>query len=109
MQDGEPYLAGTARPVVALMSAATAAEAGRPTAIRSPWPPTGARSRCPSRWCRWPTTWSGFRPPACPGRGHAAEIAPYPGDTLQLVTPAAVQAGSTIAPGWARVTARWSP
>ncbi len=28
MQDGEPYLAGTARPAVALMSAATAEEAG---------------------------------------------------------------------------------
>jgi NADH-quinone oxidoreductase subunit G len=28
MQDGEPFLAGTARPVVARMSAATAAEAG---------------------------------------------------------------------------------
>jgi NADH-quinone oxidoreductase subunit G len=28
MSDGEPYLAGTARPVVARMSAATAAEAG---------------------------------------------------------------------------------
>src|SRR5262249_16566245 len=28
MQDGEPYLAGTARPTVAKMSAATAAEAG---------------------------------------------------------------------------------
>jgi NADH-quinone oxidoreductase subunit G len=28
MQDGEPFLAGTARPAVALMSAATAAEAG---------------------------------------------------------------------------------
>jgi len=28
MQDGEPYMAGTARPVVARMSAATAAEAG---------------------------------------------------------------------------------
>jgi NADH-quinone oxidoreductase subunit G len=28
MQDGEPYLAGTARPVVARLSAATAAEAG---------------------------------------------------------------------------------
>ena len=28
MQDGEPYLAGTARPVVARMSAVTAAEAG---------------------------------------------------------------------------------
>ena len=28
MQAGEPYLAGTARPVVARMSAATAAEAG---------------------------------------------------------------------------------
>ena len=28
MQDGEPYLAGTARPAVARMSAATAAEAG---------------------------------------------------------------------------------
>jgi len=28
MQDGEPALAGTARPVVARMSAATAAEAG---------------------------------------------------------------------------------
>ena len=28
MQDGEPFLAGTARPAEALMSAATAAEAG---------------------------------------------------------------------------------
>jgi NADH-quinone oxidoreductase subunit G len=28
MQDGEPFLAGTARPVVARMSAATAAQAG---------------------------------------------------------------------------------
>ena len=28
MQDGEPYLAGTARPAVARVSAATAAEAG---------------------------------------------------------------------------------
>ena len=28
MQDGEPFLAGTARPVVARMSAATAAESG---------------------------------------------------------------------------------
>jgi NADH-quinone oxidoreductase subunit G len=28
MQDGEPYLAGTARPVVARVSAATAADAG---------------------------------------------------------------------------------
>jgi NADH-quinone oxidoreductase subunit G len=28
MQDGEPFLAGTARPPVAMMSAATAAEAG---------------------------------------------------------------------------------
>jgi len=28
MQDGEPFLAGTARPVVARVSAATAAEAG---------------------------------------------------------------------------------
>ena len=30
MQDGEPHLAGTARPSVALMSAATAAAAGVP-------------------------------------------------------------------------------
>jgi NADH-quinone oxidoreductase subunit G len=38
MQDGEPNLAGTARPAVAKMSAATAAEAGLavPSAARAP-------------------------------------------------------------------------
>ena len=34
LQDGEPHLAGTARPPVARLSAATAAEIGAPRAIR---------------------------------------------------------------------------
>ncbi len=94
MQDGEPSLAGTARPVVARMSAATAAEAGAadgdkvtvatgrgsvtvpvevvPMADHVVWLPAaglpqGARA------------------------GAAAESAPYPGDSE-----AAAQAGTTI-------------
>jgi len=46
MQDGEPNLAGTARPAVAKMSAATAAEAGVtvPTGARASDPPPRGRS-----------------------------------------------------------------
>jgi NADH-quinone oxidoreductase subunit G len=88
MQDGEPALAGTARPVVARMSAATAAEAGVadgdkvtvaadrgsvtvpvevvPMADHVVWLPTASLAR-------------------------AAETAPYPGDQEP-----AVQAGPTL-------------
>ncbi len=91
MQDGEPSLAGTARPVVARMSAATAAEAGTadgdkvtvatdrgsvtvpvevvPMADHVVWLPAAGLARA----------------------GAAAESPPYPGDRE-----AAVQAGSTI-------------
>ena len=91
MQDGEPSLAGTARPVVARMSAATAAEAGVadgdkvtvatgrgsvtvpvevvPMADHVVWLPTAGLARA----------------------GAAAESAPYPGDSE-----AAAQAGTTI-------------
>ena len=91
MQDGEPSLAGTARPVVARMSAATAAEAGAadgdkvtvatdrgsvtvpvevvPMADHVVWLPAAGLARA----------------------GTAAESVPYPGDPE-----AAVQAGTTI-------------
>jgi NADH-quinone oxidoreductase subunit G len=91
MQDGEPSLAGTARPVVARMSAATAAEAGvadgdkvtvatgrgsvtvpvevMPMADHVVWLPTAGLARA----------------------GTVAESAPYPGDQE-----AAAQAGTTI-------------
>jgi NADH-quinone oxidoreductase subunit G len=91
MQDGEPSLAGTARPVVARMSAATAAEAGAadgdkvtvatgrgsvtvpvevvPMADHVVWLPAAGLARA----------------------GTAAESAPYPGDSE-----AAAQAGTTI-------------
>ncbi len=91
MQDGEPSLAGTARPVVARMSAATAAEAGTadgdkvtvatdrgsvtvpvevvPMADHVVWLPAAGLARA----------------------GAAAESAPYPGDQDP-----AVQAGTTI-------------
>jgi len=91
MQDGEPSLAGTARPVVARMSAATAAEAGAadgdkvtvatdrgsvtvpvevvPMADHVVWLPTAGLARA----------------------GTAAESVPYPGDPE-----AAAQAGTTI-------------
>ena len=91
MQDGEPSLAGTARPVVARMSAATAAEAGVadgdkvtvatgrgsmtvpvevvPMADHVVWLPAAGLARA----------------------GAAAESAPYPGDSE-----AAAQAGTTI-------------
>jgi NADH-quinone oxidoreductase subunit G len=91
MQDGEPSLAGTARPVVARMSAATAAEAGAadgdkvtvatgrgsvtvpvevvPMADHVVWLPAAGLARA----------------------GTAAESAPYPADSE-----AAAQAGTTI-------------
>ncbi len=91
MQDGEPSLAGTARPVVARMSAATAAEAGVadgdkvtvatgrgsvtvpvevvPMADHVVWLPAAGLARA----------------------GTAAENVPYPGDPE-----AAAQAGTTI-------------
>ena len=91
MQDGEPSLAGTARPVVARMSAATAAEAGVadgdkvtvatgqgsvtvpvevvPMADHVVWLPAAGLARA----------------------GAAAESVPYPGDPE-----AAAQAGTTI-------------
>ena len=91
MQDGEPSLAGTARPVVARMSAATAAEAGMadgdkvtvatdrgsvtvpvevvPMADHVVWLPAAGLARA----------------------GAAAESPPYPGDQEP-----AVQAGTTI-------------
>ena len=91
MQDGEPSLAGTARPVVARMSAATAAEAGAadgdkvtvatgrgsvtvpvevvPMADHVVWLPGAGLARA----------------------GAAAESVPYPGDPE-----AAAQAGTTI-------------
>jgi NADH-quinone oxidoreductase subunit G len=91
MQDGEPSLAGTARPVVARMSAATAAEAGAadgdkvtvatgrgsvtvpvevvPMADHVVWLPAAGLARA----------------------GAAAENVPYPGDPE-----AAAQAGTTI-------------
>jgi NADH-quinone oxidoreductase subunit G len=94
MQDGEPSLAGTARPVVARMSAATAAEAGTadgdkvtvatdrgsvtvpvevvPMADHAVWLPAAGLARAGAD----PTT---------------AESVPYPGDQE-----AAAQAGTTI-------------
>jgi anaerobic selenocysteine-containing dehydrogenase len=91
MQDGEPSLAGTARPVVARMSAATAAEAGAadgdkvtvatgrgsvtvpvevvPMADHVVWLPAAGLARAST----------------------AAENVPYPGDPE-----AAAQAGTTI-------------
>ncbi len=91
MQDGEPSLAGTARPVVARMSPATAAEAGAadgdkvtvatkrgsvtvpvevvPMADHVVWLPAAGLARA----------------------GTVAESVPYPGDPE-----AAVQAGTTI-------------
>ena len=93
MQDGEPSLAGTARPVVARMSVATAAEAGVadgdkvtvatdrgsvtvpvevvPMADHVVWLPAAGFARA--------------------GAVPAAELAPYPGDQE-----AEVRAGSTI-------------
>ncbi len=46
MQDGEPYLAGTARAPVVRLSATTAAEIGAAEGNRSPSPRSGVRSRC---------------------------------------------------------------
>ena len=89
MQDGEPALAGTARPAVARMSAATAADAGAAdgdkvtvaTDLGSVTVPVEVVPMADH------VVWL----PAAGLPGNAAEIAPYPG-----YTEPAVQAGPTI-------------
>ena len=67
LQDGEPYLAGTARPPVARLSAATAAGISAPAEVTvSTW-----RGSVTYRWRspRCPTTWCGY--PELPGQRRA--------------------------------------
>jgi NADH-quinone oxidoreductase subunit G len=89
MQDGEPALAGTARPVVARMSAATAAETGAADGDKVTVATDRGSVTVPVEVVPMAdhVVWL----PAAGLPGDAAEIAPYPG-----YTEPAVQAGPTI-------------
>jgi NADH-quinone oxidoreductase subunit G len=89
MQDGEPALAGTARPVVARMSAATAAEAGAADGDKVTVATDRGSVTVPVEVVPMAdhVVWL----PAAGLPGNAAEIAPYPG-----YSEPAVQAGPTI-------------
>ena len=89
MQDGEPALAGTARPAVARMSAATAAEAGVANGDKVTVATDRGSVTVPVEVV--PMAGHVVWLPAAGLPGNNAEIAPYPGDT----EPAA-QAGPTI-------------
>ena len=89
MQDGEQALAGTARPVVARMSAATAAEAGAADGDKVTVATDRGSVTVPVEVVPMAdhVVWL----PAAGLPGNAAEIAPYPG-----YAEPAVQAGPTI-------------
>ena len=89
MQDGEPALAGTARPAVARMSAATAAEAGVADGDKVTVATDRGSVTVPVEVV--PMAGHVVWLPAAGLPGNNAEIVPYPGDT----EPAA-QAGPTI-------------
>jgi NADH-quinone oxidoreductase subunit G len=93
MQDGEPALAGTARPVVARMSAATAAEAGAADGDKVTVATDRGSVTVPVEVVPMAEHVVWLPAAGLPGNGagHAAEIAPYPG-----YTEPAVQAGPTI-------------
>jgi NADH-quinone oxidoreductase subunit G len=85
MQDGEPALAGTARPAVARMSAATAAEAGVADGDKVTVATDRGAVTVPVEVV--PMTGHVVWLPAAGLPEDAAEIAPYPGDA-ELTTPA---------------------
>ena len=93
MQDGEPALAGTARPVVARMSAATAAEAGAADGDKVTVATDRGSVTVPVEVVPMADHVVWLPAAGLPGNGagHAAEIAPYPG-----YPEPAVQAGPTI-------------
>ena len=95
MQDGEPALAGTARPAVARMSAATAAEAGAADGDKVTVATDRGSVTVPVEVVPMAdhVVWL----PAAGLPENAAEIAPYPGDALYPGdTGLAAQAGPTI-------------
>jgi NADH-quinone oxidoreductase subunit G len=99
MQDGEPALAGTARPVVARMSAATAAEAGAADGDKVTVATDRGSVTVPVEVVPMADHVVWLPAAGLPGNGagHAVEIATYSGDTLQPGdTGPAVQAGPTI-------------
>ena len=89
MQDGEPALAGTARPAVARMSAATAAEAGVANGDKVTVATDRGSVTVPVEVV--PMAGHVVWLPAAGLPGNNAEIAPYPGDTEPVA-----QAGPTI-------------
>jgi NADH-quinone oxidoreductase subunit G len=93
MQDGEPALAGTARPVVARMSAATAAEAGAADGDKVTVATDRGSVTVPVEVVPMADHVVWLPAAGLPGNGagHAAEVAPYPGYSEPVV-----QAGPTI-------------
>jgi NADH-quinone oxidoreductase subunit G len=91
MQDGEPYLAGTARPVVARMSAATAAEAGIAGGDKVTVATDHGSVTVPVDVVPMADHVVWLPAAGLTAAAAAAAVAPYPGDQGP-----AVQAGSTI-------------
>ena len=84
LQDGEPHLAGTARPPVVRLSAATAAEIGAADGDRwSPSAPTAARSRLPLEITDMPdrVVWL---PMNSPGSAVYAQLGAAAGDVVRI-------------------------
>ena len=107
MQDGEPALAGTARPVVARMSAATAAEAGAADGDKVTVATDRGSVTVPVEVVPMAdhVVWL----PAAGLPGNAAPGTP-PRSPRTPVTPSPrSRPDPPSAPGWARGTARWSP
>jgi NADH-quinone oxidoreductase subunit G len=91
MQDGEPHLAGTARPVVARMSAATAAEAGIADGDKVTVATDHGSVTVPVAVVQMTDHVVWLPAAGLTAAGSAAAVAPYRGDQEP-----AVQAGSTI-------------
>jgi NADH-quinone oxidoreductase subunit G len=85
MQDGEPALAGTARPAVARMSPVTAAEAGAADGAKVTVATDRGSVTVPVEVVPMAdhVVWL----PAAGLPRHQAEIAPYPGDTELAARP----------------------
>ena len=84
MQDGEPYLAGTARPAVARVSPATAADGGpRRRRQGDRGDRGGLGDRAARRHRRWPTAWCGC-PPTARARAVRADLGAGHGSRVTL-------------------------
>ena len=109
MQDGEPALAGTARPVVARMSAATAAEAGAADGDKVTVATDRGSVTVPVEVVPMADHVVWLPAAGLPGNGAGiASRIPVTPCSLVTLGPRS-RPDPPSAPGWARGTARWSP